>query len=52
MRARAGLDLIDILTELRVRHEKGERWAGVDVFEGEVKDMENLDVYEPLVVKK
>jgi len=48
----AGLDPIDILTELRARHEKGERWAGVDVFEGKVKDMENLEVYEPLVVKK
>jgi thermosome len=48
----AGLDPIDILTELRVRHEKGEKWAGVDVFEGKVKDMENLEVYEPLVVKK
>jgi thermosome len=48
----AGLDPIDILTELRVRHEKGEIWAGVDVFEGKVNDMENLEVYEPLVVKK
>jgi len=48
----AGLDPINILTELRVRHEKGEKWAGVDVFEGKVKDMEDLEVYEPLVVKK
>ena len=48
----AGLDPIDILTELRARHEKGEKWAGVDVFEGKVRDMENLEVYEPLVVKK
>jgi thermosome len=48
----AGLDPIDILTGLRVRHEKGERWVGVDVFEGKVRDMENLEVYEPLVVKK
>jgi len=48
----AGLDPIDILSELRARHEKGEKWAGVDVFEGKVKDMENLEVYEPLVVKK
>jgi thermosome len=48
----AGLDPIDILTELRARHEKGEKWAGVDVFEGKVKDMESLEVYEPLVVKK
>ena len=48
----AGLDPIDILSDLRARHEKGEKWAGVDVFEGEVKDMENLEVYEPLAVKK
>jgi len=48
----AGLDPIDILSDLRARHEKGEKWAGVDVFAGKVKDMENLEVYEPLVVKK
>jgi thermosome len=48
----AGLDTIDILVELRSRHEKGEIWAGVDVFSGEVKDMTSLDVYEPLVVKE
>jgi chaperonin GroEL (HSP60 family) len=48
----AGLDPIDIASELRARHEKGEVWAGVDVFEGVVKDMEKLEVYEPLAVKK
>ena len=48
----AGLDPIDILSELRARHEKGEKSAGVDVFEGKVKDMEKLKVYEPLAVKK
>jgi len=48
----AGLDPIDILSDLRARHEKGEKWAGVDVFEGKVKDMEKLEVYEPLAVKK
>jgi chaperonin GroEL (HSP60 family) len=48
----AGLDPIDILSELRARHEKGEKWVGVDVFKGKVKDMEKLEVYEPLVVKK
>jgi len=48
----AGLDPIDILSELRARHEKGEKWAGVDVFEGKIKDMERLEVYEPLAVKK
>ena len=30
----AGLDPIDILVELRSRHEKGELWAGVNIFEG------------------
>jgi len=48
----AGLDPIDIISELRARHEKGEVWAGVDVHEGKVKDMEKLEVYEPLAVKK
>jgi thermosome len=48
----AGLDPIDIISELRARHEKGEVWAGVDVHEGKVKDMEKLEVYEPFAVKK
>jgi thermosome len=48
----AGLDPIDILVELRSRHEKGSVWAGVDVFNGEVADMAELDVYEPLSVKE
>jgi thermosome len=47
----AGLDPIDIQVELRAKHERGEKWAGVDVFEGKVKDMWKLDVYEPLSVK-
>jgi len=47
----SGLDPIDILVELRARHEKGELWAGVDIFSGEITDMTKLDVYEPLVVK-
>jgi thermosome len=48
----AGLDPIDFLLELRTRHEKGEKWAGIDVFEGKIKDMKDLEVYEPLAVKK
>jgi thermosome len=48
----AGLDPIDITSDLRARHEKGEKWAGVDVYEGNVKNMEKLEVYEPLAVKK
>jgi thermosome len=48
----AGLDPVDLLLELRTRHEKGEKWAGVDVFEGKIKDMRDLEVYEPVAVKK
>ncbi|MEM2939393.1 MAG: thermosome subunit beta [Candidatus Bathyarchaeia archaeon] len=48
----AGLDPIDILSELRSKHESGETWTGVDVFSGKVRNMCELDVYEPLVVKK
>ena len=48
----AGLDPIDILSELRSRHEKGETWAGIDVLEGKVKDMTKVGVFEPITVKK
>ena len=48
----SGLDPVDILVELRSRHEKGEKWAGVNAMEGRVSDMSKLDVYEPLVVKE
>ena len=48
----AGLDPIDIIVELRSRHEKGEKWAGVDTFDGKVKDMSKVGVYEPLSVKE
>ena len=48
----AGLDPVDLLTQLRARHEKGETWAGINVFEGTTEDMTKLDVYEPLAVKK
>jgi thermosome len=48
----AGLDPIDIISELRARHEKGEIWAGVDVLEGKAKNLEKAGVFEPLSVKK
>jgi thermosome len=48
----AGLDPIDILSELRARHEKGKKWAGVDVNLGKVSDMNKASVFEPLAVKK
>jgi chaperonin GroEL (HSP60 family) len=48
----AGLDPIDIISELRARHEKGERWAGIEVINGKSQDMTKAGVYEPLAVKK
>jgi chaperonin GroEL (HSP60 family) len=48
----AGLDPIDILSDLRSRHEKGETWAGIEVIAGKVQDMTKAGVIEPLTVKK
>jgi len=48
----AGLDPIDIISELRAHHEKGEVWAGIEVHDGKVKNMEKAGVFEPLAVKK
>ncbi|MEM3626545.1 MAG: thermosome subunit beta [Candidatus Bathyarchaeia archaeon] len=48
----AGLDPIDILSELRARHEKGETWVGIEVNTGKIQDMTEAGVFEPLAVKK
>jgi len=49
----AGLDPIDILVELRSKHERqGNPWFGVDVYSGEIKDMKKLNVFDPLRVKQ
>ncbi|MHC1567828.1 MAG: thermosome subunit beta [Candidatus Syntropharchaeia archaeon] len=47
----AGLDPIDKLVELRSEHEKGTKTAGLDVYTGNVVDMYELGVMEPLRVK-
>ena len=48
----AGLDPIDILSELRSKHEKGETWAGIEVISGKVVDTKEAGVFEPISVKK
>ena len=45
----AGLDPIDILSELRARHEKGELWAGIEVIEGKAENMEKAGVFEQII---
>ena len=47
----AGLDPIDILVQLRVAHEKGQLWAGVDVNESKVADLKERGILEPIGVK-
>ncbi|CQR49310.1 60 kDa chaperonin [Haloferax massiliensis] len=47
----AGLDPIDSLVDLRSRHDGGEFAAGLDAYTGEVIDMEEEGVVEPLRVK-
>jgi len=47
----AGLDPIDVLTELKSAHDKGNKWAGIDVFSGKVMDSWATGVIEPLKIK-
>ncbi len=47
----AGLDPIDVLTELRAAHDKKQKWAGIDVFTGKVIDAWQKGVIEPLKIK-
>jgi len=48
----AGLEPIDVISELRTRHENGETWSGIEVREGKIQDMSKIGVFEPLTVKK
>ncbi len=48
----AGLDPIDIIADLKARHEKGEVTIGVDGIKGKVGDLAKANVWEPLVVKR
>ncbi|MDD5616555.1 MAG: thermosome subunit alpha [Candidatus Methanoperedens sp.] len=47
----AGLDAIDMLAQLRTQHEKGNKYAGLDVYEGKSVNMLENGVIEPLRVK-
>jgi thermosome len=44
----AGLDPIDMMIEMRRTHKKGNKYAGIDVFNGKVSDMLKNNVIEPL----
>jgi thermosome len=47
----AGLDPIDMLVELRAKHEQGNSSFGVGVIDGSIIDAESAGIIEPLKVK-
>ena len=47
----SGLDPIDILTELKSAHDKGNKSMGIDVFTGKIVDSWKQGVIEPLKIK-
>ncbi len=49
----AGMDAIDTLVQLRMKHKKADgRSAGVNVYTAKIDDMKFLGVIEPVMVKK
>jgi archaeal chaperonin len=47
----AGLDPIDILTELKSRHESGEKYSGINILTNKIEDTMNNGIIEPLKIK-
>ncbi|MCD4767871.1 MAG: TCP-1/cpn60 chaperonin family protein [Methanosarcinales archaeon] len=47
----SGLDPVDILVQLRAEHKDGSNTVGLNVLTGEVMDMKDTSVIEPLKVK-
>ncbi len=47
----AGLDPLDILTELRVSHDSGKKNAGLNLFSGKIEDTLMCGIIEPLKIK-
>jgi len=47
----AGLDPIDILTELKARHDKGEKYAGINLLSNKIENVLEAGVIEPAKTK-
>ncbi len=47
----AGLDPIDVLTELRSKHDSGEKNAGLNLFTNKVENVLEAKIIEPLKIK-
>jgi len=47
----AGMDPIDVLTELKARHDAGEVNTGLNLFNGKIEDNKEQGIIEPLKIK-
>ena len=47
----AGLDPIDSLTKLRSAHDQQQKWAGINVFNGDIMNAWDSGIIEPLKIK-
>ncbi len=47
----AGLDPIDVLTELKSHHDHGEKNAGINIFTNKIEDSLKAGIIEPLKIK-
>ncbi len=47
----AGLDPIDVITQLRIAHNQGDQWTGINVFTGKNIDAWEAGIIEPLKIK-
>jgi len=48
----AGLDPIDILTELKARHDNGEKNVGINIFTNTIENSVDAGIIEPIRIKK
>jgi chaperonin GroEL (HSP60 family) len=48
----AGMNPIDAITQLRAKHNAGQKHTGIDTMNGQVGDIEKLQIIEPLKVKE
>jgi len=47
----AGLDPIDVLTELKSKHDNGEKYAGINIFNNKVQNVLQEGIIEPAKIK-
>jgi thermosome len=47
----AGLDPIDVLTELKSKHDEGELYAGINIFNNKIQDVLREGIIEPAKIK-